>query len=71
MSRDEIENCTFEPEAGTMSQSLHHTLRVHPNLNREEFTNEPDPEAYFTKLGTNFEKSHPEVFKAGIIRRAK
>ena len=31
---------------------------------------EPDPESYFKKLGKNFESSHPEVYKAGILKRA-
>jgi hypothetical protein len=54
-----------------MSKYLELTLRANPNLRREGFTDEPDPEAYFKKLGKNFETSHPEVYKAGVLKRAK
>lgn len=71
MSRTDQENCTFEPEAGSMSKNIELTLRTNPNLRREGFLDEPDPEAYFKKLGKNFESSHPEVYKAGVLKRAK
>jgi hypothetical protein len=71
MCRSDIENCTFEPAAGSMSKNIEQTLRTNPNLRREGFTDEPDPEAYFKKLGKNFESSHPEVYKAGVLKRAK
>jgi hypothetical protein len=71
MLRSEIDNCTFEPEAGSMSKNIDLTLRTNPNLAREGFTDDPDPEIYFKKLGKNFESSHPEVYKAGVLKRAK
>ena len=71
MTNSDIQNCTFEPEAGSMSKNLELALRANPNLRKEGFLDEPDPEAYFTKLGKNFESSHPEVYKAGILKRAK
>ena len=54
-----------------MSKNIDITLQANPNLRREGFLDEPDPEAYFKKLGKNFESSHPEVYKAGVIKRAK
>mmetsp|Transcript_39496 Transcript_39496/g.37964 ORF Transcript_39496/g.37964 Transcript_39496/m.37964 type:complete len:83 (-) Transcript_39496:1896-2144(-) len=47
MLNSEIANCTFEPEAGSMGKFHEKTLQVNPNLRREGFLEEPDPEAYF------------------------
>ena len=71
MLGSELENCTFEPEAGSMSKYIDAALQANPNLAREGFLSEPDPEAYFNKLGKNFETSHPEVYKAGVLKRSK
>ena len=71
MLRSEQINCTFEPEAGSLSKTIQAALKANPNLQREGYTDEPDPEAYFKKLGKNFESSHPEVYKMGILKRAK
>jgi hypothetical protein len=71
MMNSELENCTFEPEAGSLSKNLDVILYANPNLRKEGYTDEPDPEAYFQKLGKNFESSHPEVYKLGILKRAK
>ena len=70
MLSSEQENCTFEPEAGSMSKTIDLALRANPNLRKDGFLGEPDPEAYIKKLGQNFEKSHPEVYKAGVLKRA-
>jgi hypothetical protein len=71
MMNSELDNCTFEPEAGSLSKNIEVTLQANPNLRKEGYTDEPDPEAYFSKLGKNFESSHPEVYKLGILKRAK
>lgn len=71
MTNEENENCTFEPEAGSMSKTIDLALRANPNLRKDGLLDEPDPEAYVKKLGQNFEKSHPEVFKAGVLKRAQ
>jgi hypothetical protein len=47
MMNDEIRNCTFEPEAGSMSKNIPSMLQACPNLAKEGLLNEPDPEAYF------------------------
>jgi hypothetical protein len=70
MLNSERINCTFEPEAGSMSRTVDIALKTHPNLRKEGFLDEPDPEVYVQKLGKNFEKSHPEVYKAGVLKRA-
>ena len=67
----EMANCTFEPEAGSLSKHIEFTMQANPNLRKEGYTDEPDPEAYFNKLGKNFETSHPEVYKSGVAKRAK
>jgi hypothetical protein len=46
-------------------------LKANPNLRKEGVFDEADPEAYIKKLGANFEKSHPEVYKAGVLKRAQ
>jgi hypothetical protein len=47
MTNSELANCTFEPEAGSMSKHLDAALRANPNLKKEGYIDEPDPEAYF------------------------
>lgn len=71
MLNSEQENCTFEPEAGSMSRTIDLALKANPNLRKDGLLDEPDPEAYIKKLGSNFEKSHPEVYKAGVLKRAQ
>lgn len=67
----ELDNCTFEPEAGTMSKNINDMLKANPNLGNSEVIKDPEPDAFFIKLGKNFEKSHPEVYKAGVLKRAR
>lgn len=71
MTNNEMENCTFEPEAGSMSMTIEVALKANPNLRKDGHLEEPNPEAFVKKLGLNFEKSHPEVFKAGVLKRAQ
>ncbi len=54
-----------------MGKNLNKVLEVNPNLRREGYTDEPDIDAFKEKLGMNFEKSHPEVYKAGKLKKAK
>ncbi len=53
-----------------MSKTIDLALRANPNLRKDGLLDEPDPEGYVKKLGDNFSKSHPEVYKAGILKRA-
>jgi hypothetical protein len=71
MLNSEKENCVFEPEAGSMSLTIGKTLRENPNLRKEGFFDEADSEEFVKKLGQNFEKSNPEVYKIGVLKRAK
>lgn len=70
MLNSEQANCTFEPEAGSMSRTIDIALKANPNLRKDGLIDEGDPEAFVKKLGSNFEKSHPEVYKAGVLKRA-
>lgn len=70
MLNSEKENCVFEPEAGSMSRTIDFAVKYNPNLRKEGLLDEADPEAFVKKLGQNFEKSHPEVYKAGVLKRA-
>jgi len=70
MLNSEKENCTFEPEAGSMSKTIDLALRANQNIRKDAYLEEADPEAYIQKLGKNFEKYHPEVYKAGVLKRA-
>lgn len=54
-----------------MSKNMNDTLRANPNLGNSEIVKEPEPDAFFLKLGKNFERSHPEVYKAGVLKRAR
>ncbi len=53
-----------------MSKTIEFALKFQKNLRREDFMSEPNPENYVKKLGINFEKSHPDVYKAGVLKRA-
>ena len=70
MLNSEQANCTFEPEAGSMSRTIDIALKANPNLRKDGLIDEGDPEGFVKKLGSNFEKSHPEVYKAGVLKRA-
>ena len=70
MLSSEQENCTFEPEAGSMSRTIDIALRANPNMKRDDILAEPDTQQYMEKLGKNFHKAHPEVYKAGVLKRA-
>ncbi len=71
MLNSEKENCLFEPEAGSMSRTIDLALKANPGLRKDGFLSEPDPMAFVQKLGSNFDKSHPEVYKAGMLKRAQ
>ena len=62
MTNDEIENCRFEPNAGRIND--HYNPKVGDD--GEEYTYKN----FMTRHGTNLERSHPEIFKRGILKRA-
>ena len=73
MTYDEIENCTFEPKCGKLSDLRHQKLAKKYELKvREEegAPGESEENKWVKKLGVNFKGKHPEVFKSGVLRRA-
>ena len=63
MQFEEVENCTFEPNCGTMD-----TLKKKFGLEKSSAPTVPGD--YFNKLGTNFATSNPKIFKMGIVKKA-
>lgn len=67
MKQDEVDNCTFEPNAYRLVQNM--------TSHQEKFIDEnekvPQPGTFFDSLGTNFEKSDPAIFKQGKLKKAK
>ena len=73
MLSSDMANCTYEPEANSLSKNIATAIKANPNFrtNEELFKETADPEEYFKKLGKNFETSHPEVYKLGVLKRSK
>jgi hypothetical protein len=67
MTRDEQINCTFEPATASLKA---HSKTMNAEI-KKIIHAEADHTSYITKLGRNFDKSHPEVFKAGKLKKAK
>jgi hypothetical protein len=63
MTNSEIENCTFEPSAGGLSKYE----GIKGALSQET----TDHQIYVDSMGLNFQKRHPEVFKLGVLKKAK
>jgi hypothetical protein len=62
MTFEEIENCTFEPNCGTQNP-----------LNKEGYDIDPGREnepSFFDKMGDNFIKSNPKIYKKGILKKS-
>jgi len=60
MTFEEVENCTFEPNCGTMDTC------AKKNHEGEEII----PGQFFDKLGVNFATSNPKIYKMGILKKA-
>jgi len=71
MLQEEAQQCTFEPEVGSLNKHNEYAMRAVPDLKSKGIMNEPDIKAYLEEMGPNFSKKHPEVFKAGILKKAK
>ena len=69
MKPEEAENCTFEPNAGSL----------HPDWDRAcrqyrfgaEFSKGGEPGQFFEKLGPNFCSSNPNLYKLGKLKKSK
>ena len=60
MKISEIENCTFEPETGALNRNWKHIINTtkEPRLKQESI-----PGEYFNRMGENFCKSDPQIYK--------
>jgi hypothetical protein len=66
MKMDEIENCTFEPNVGSLNP-VKPSKNVTKNAPERLFA-ETKPGEFFESLGVNFCKSNPKIFKQGIMK---
>ena len=68
MSRDDQINCRFEPVAGSMNPHFWGLPGALPN----HLTDLADTEeAFQAKHGKDLRKSHPEVYKRGVLKKAQ
>ena len=65
MTQDEQINCRFEPCSGSLNP--HYKPPKQAENREDEIFSE---QVFLDKLGTDFSKAHPEVFKRGILKKA-
>ena len=68
MTFEEIQNCTFEPEAGCLNRNWKKATRI---INDERLKKEAVPGEFFDRLGDNFCKAEPAIYKRGKLKKAK
>jgi len=70
MTQADQRNCTFEPYTASLKPAIHYNgnkvLGIDKIMNEEVTHN-----SYKDKLGENFKSGHPEVFKAGKLKKAR
>ena len=66
MQFSEIENCTFEPEAGSLNPASLKYDKKRGIAEKEYVAGE-----FFAKMGTDLIKSNPTIYKKGILKRAQ
>lgn len=66
MSNDDQVNCRFEPCAGSLNPDFWKLGPVPPRL---QMTCETE-EAFREKHGENLKKTHPEIYKKGILKKS-
>ena len=67
MSQDDQINCRFEPIAGSLNPDFWRMPSACPPRLLEMVETE---EAFRDKHGENLKKTHPEVYKKGILKKA-
>lgn len=68
MTFEEIENCTFEPEAGCLNRHWAKATRI---INDARMKQAAVPGEFFERLGDNFCKAEPAIYKRGKMKKAK
>ena len=66
MTNDDQINCKFEPKTGNLNPHFWRGA-VPPNLQETAETEE----AFREKHGENLKKTHPEIYKKGVLKRAQ
>jgi hypothetical protein len=61
MKMDEVKNCTFEPDTGTMN----------PIKSKYSQAEQAKPGEFFDKMGINFCDSDPKIYKQGVMKQSK
>lgn len=67
MMVSEQENCTFEPEAGALNRNWKTVMNFskEPRLKQDSI-----PGEFFERMGENFCKSNPAIYKQGKLKKA-
>jgi hypothetical protein len=60
MKVSELENCTFEPNAGALNVNWKHVVQ---NTKEPRLKQESIPGEFFDRMGENFCKSNPQIYK--------
>lgn len=61
MTLDEVKNCTFEPDTGSMN----------PVKSKYQPKEQSKPGQFFDNMGLNFSNSDPRIFKQGLIKQSQ
>ena len=70
MSNSDQENCRFEPEAGSLNPKFWSLPPSKFPVPQHLMDTADTEKAFQDKHGTNLQKSHPEVYKKGILKKA-
>lgn len=72
MQLDEVKNCTFEPNTGSLNpvKAPEKIKANHGNVAHGE-NHQSAPGEFFEKQGINFSESDPKIFKLGLIKRCQ
>jgi len=71
MTNSETMNCTFEPLTGSLNPHNKFARKRMDAAAYDNLVKEPTADQFVEKLGDNFKKLHPEVFKLGVLKRAE
>lgn len=70
MQNEELDNCRFMPMMSEKSTQI--MARTNQEGEERQLTTKAEVEKYFDeKFDKNFKKSDPQIFKSGILKRAK
>ena len=70
MSNDDQENCRFEPEAGSLNPKFWSLPSNKFPVPQHLLETADTEQAFQDKMGTNLQKSNPEIYKKGILKKA-